>query len=312
MNREELNWLLQTIEGPENTERFVLAQYERGRISFQMMADASERTTRRRGSYYQQAVDVVSATRGAKREGEGSAMPSKVLDESDKAGLGNLSRVDPAAEDAALVVAAKSGDSRAFEILVERHEQRVFFAARRITRTREDAEDVVQQSFQKAFTHLRKFEGRSAFSTWLTRIAITEALMFLRRNRGLREVLIEDLKPSDGATNGLEVPDSSPDPEAVYSQRERAEMLSLAIDELPYGTRKAIQLRELDERSSEETARIMGISVAALKGRMFHGRRKLRETLKRYIDSARTFQERTFEIKGNTNGISRHRLACHP
>jgi RNA polymerase sigma-70 factor (ECF subfamily) len=213
----------------------------------------------------------------------------------------------PGKGDMTLVAAAKNGNRKAFEILVKRHQRRIFFVARRITRTREDAEDVVQQSFQKAFTHLRKFEGRSAFSTWLTRIAITEALMFLRRSRGLREVMIEDLKANEETTTGLEVPDASPDPEAVYSQRERAEMLSLAIDELPYGTRRAMQLLGLDERSSEETARIMGISVSALKGRMFHGRKKLRETLKRYIDSAGTFEKRTY-----TNGISRGRLACHP
>src|SRR6202163_4686617 len=146
-----------------------------------------------------------------------------------------LSLVNPAAEDAALVVAAKSGDRHAFEILVARHEQRVFFAARRITRTREDAEDVVQQSFQKAFTHLRKFEGRSAFSTWLTRIAITEALMFMRRRRGMREVLIDDLNGNRETATVLEVPDSSPDPEAIYSQGEWVEMLSLAMNELPAG-----------------------------------------------------------------------------
>ena len=239
-------------------------------------------------------------------------MPSKVVDEIDKAGPANVSLVDPAAEDAALVVAAKSGDGHAFEILVGRHEQRILFVARRITRTREDAEDVAQQSFQKAFTHLRKFEGRSAFSTWLTRIAITEALMFLRRSRGLREVLIEDLNDGEETGIALEFPDSSPDPEASYSQREWTEMLSSAMNELPYGTRRAIQLREIEERSSEETARLMGISVSALKGRMFHGRRKLRERLKRYIDSARMFQKGTFEIRGDTNGISRHRLACHP
>src|SRR6202045_216465 len=151
-------------------------------------------------------------------------MPTKLMDNIDR-GKAAIPFTDniPRKGDMTLVAAARSGNRKAFEILVKRHEQRVFFVARRITRRREDAEDVVQQSFQKAFTHLRKFEGRSAFSTWLTRIAITEALMFLRRNRGLREVLIEDLKPSDGATNGLEVPDSSPDPEAVYSQRERAE-----------------------------------------------------------------------------------------
>jgi RNA polymerase sigma-70 factor (ECF subfamily) len=238
-------------------------------------------------------------------------MPSKVVDEIDQAGLGNVPLVDPAAEDAALVVAAKSGDRHAFEILVARHEQRILVVARRITRTREDAEDIVQQSFQKAFTHLRKFEGRSAFSTWLMRIAITEALMFLRRSRGLREVLIDDLSGNEETTTVLEVRDSSPDPEASYSQLEWAEMLSLAMNELPPGIRRAIQLRELDERSSEEAARIMGISVSALKGRMFHGRRKLRARLKRYVGSAWTSARKTSRTLDNTRHISQDQVPCN-
>jgi len=238
-------------------------------------------------------------------------MPPKVVNEINKAVLGNLSLVDPAAEDAALVVAAKSGDGHAFEILAGRHKQRIFFVARRMTRTREDAEDVVQQSFQKAFTHLRNFEGRSAFSTWLTRIAITEALMFLRRSRGLREVLIDDLNGNEEGTTGLEVPDASPDPEAIYSQREQVEMLSAAINELPYGTRRVIQLRELDERSSEETARIMGISVSALKGRMFHGRKKLRERLKHYVQPAGTSTTKTSRTIVNARHISQDQVPCN-
>src|ERR1700683_2399585 len=95
--------------------------------------------------------------------------------------------------DMTLVAAAKNENRQAFEVLVERHARRVFSAARRMTRTREDAEDVVQQSLQKAFTHLCKFEGRSTFSTWLTRIAINEALMLLRKRSGLREMFIDDL-----------------------------------------------------------------------------------------------------------------------
>ena len=238
-------------------------------------------------------------------------MQSKVVDQIDKAGLGNVSLVDPAADDATLVVAAQSGDGRAFEILVERHEQRILFVARRITRTREDAEDVMQQSFQKAFTHIRNFEGRSAFSTWLTRITITEALMFLRRSRGLREVLIDDLNGSDETTTAIEVPDSSPDPEAIYSQREWVQMLSLAMNELPVGIRRAIQLHDLDERSSEETARIMGISVAALKGRMFHGKRKLRERLKHIVEPAWRSARKTSRRIGNTTHISPDQVTCN-
>jgi RNA polymerase sigma-70 factor (ECF subfamily) len=239
-------------------------------------------------------------------------MPTKLIDNIDgeEAAVAFIDSI-PREGDMALVAAAKNGNRKAFEILVKRHEQRLFFVARRITRRREDAEDVVQQSFQKAFTHLRKFEGRSAFSTWLTRIAVTEALMFLRRRRGLHEVFIDDLNGNEESTTPLEFPDSSPDPEAIYSQREWAEMLSSAMNELPAGMRRAIQLHELDERSSEDTARILGISVAALKGRMFHGRKKLRERLKRFVDPAWTSARKTSRTIGNTTHISQDQVPCN-
>src|SRR5260370_7734472 len=97
-----------------------------------------------------------------------------------------------AVEDGGLVGGGKTGDAHAFELLVERHEGKILSLAQRMTRNREDAEDVVQQSFQKAFIHLKKFEGESLFSTWLTRIAINEALMLLRRRRVTREVPIAE------------------------------------------------------------------------------------------------------------------------
>jgi RNA polymerase sigma-70 factor, ECF subfamily len=239
-------------------------------------------------------------------------MPTKFIHniDSEEAAIASIDTIS-GNPDMALVAAAKNGNTKAFEMLVERHEQRIFLVARRITRTREDAEDVVQQSFQKAFTHLRNFEERSAFSTWLTRIAITEALMLLRRNRGLREVLIDDVNRNEETTTALEVPDGSPDPEVSYSQRERAEMLSLAINELSPETRRAIRLRELDERSSEETARIMGISVSALKGRMFHGRRKLRERLKRFVEPAWTPARKPSRTIGNTRHLSQDQVPCN-
>jgi RNA polymerase sigma-70 factor (ECF subfamily) len=187
--------------------------------------------------------------------------------------------------DLTLVAAAKGGNLQAFEVLVQRHEQRVFFFARRMTRVREDAEDIVQQAFQKAFVHLHRFEGKSSFSTWLTRIAINEALMLLRKGRGLREVSIDDVTGNEETPVGLDIPDSGPSPESSYSQREREKILSSSLNRLSPRTRRAIQLRELDGRSTEETARIMGISVGAVKARVFHGRRKLRDALKRSFAS---------------------------
>jgi RNA polymerase sigma-70 factor, ECF subfamily len=183
-------------------------------------------------------------------------------------------------EEAALVLAAKSGDGQAFEILIGRYQRRILAVARRFTRVREDAEDIVQQSLQKAFVHLHKFEGKSLFSTWLTRIAINEALMLLRRGRGLHEVSINDLSGNEETALGLEMPDSRAGPESVFLQGERNRILSEAIDKLTPGIRTAIELRELGELSAKEAARVMGLSVAAVKGRVFQGRRKLHEVLK--------------------------------
>lgn len=184
--------------------------------------------------------------------------------------------------DPALVAGAKTGNARAFELLVQRHERKIFLLAQRVTRNREDAEDVVQQSFQKAFIHLHKFEGESLFSTWLTRIAINEALMLLRRKRRSREVPISESPTEDEIALPLVLPDLRLNPEDSCLRREQERILSAAVNELTPGTRKAIQLRELDERSTEETAQVMGLSVGAVKGRVFHGRRKLRKKLQRY------------------------------
>jgi RNA polymerase sigma-70 factor, ECF subfamily len=211
-------------------------------------------------------------------------------------------------EEAALVGAAKDGDEQAFEMLIERYQQRVLSVARRMTRVREDAEDIVQQSFQKAFVHLHKFEGRSSFSTWLTRIAINEALMLLRRGRGLREVSINDLSGNEGTALGLEMPDSRAGPESAFLQDERSRILSAAMNKLAPGIRKAIELRELGELSTEEAARVMGLSVAAVKGRVFHGRKKLHQVLKR--ESAWMSGKQILQASRKANGLSRQQLVC--
>lgn len=193
--------------------------------------------------------------------------------------------VDPATEDAALVAAAKKGHAHAFEMLVRRYQRRILAVALRFTRLQEDAEDVVQQSFQKAFVHLRKFEGKSTFSTWLTRIAINEGLMLLRRRRSFSEVSIDDSSGNEETPFELYIADSAPGPETSYLQREQSGIVSSAVRQLNPRTRKAIELRELSELSTEETARAMGLSVGAVKARVFHGRKKLREALKLYVES---------------------------
>ena len=189
-------------------------------------------------------------------------------------------------EETTLVVAAKHGDGQAFEVLIRRYQRRILAVARRFTRIREDAEDIVQQSFQKAFAQLDGFEGKSRFSTWLTRIAINEALMFLRRGRGVREISIDDSGNEETAL-WLEIPDSRIDPENGYLQDERSRILFTAMQQLTPGIRKAIELRDLGELSTEEAARVMGLSAAAVKARVFHGRKKLRQVLEREAGARR-------------------------
>ena len=216
---------------------------------------------------------------------------------------------DPGAEQM-LVVAAKNGDEQAFETLFKRHRQKILRIVLRYAHVREDAEDIVQQSFQKAFVHLHKFEGKSSFATWLTRIAINESLMLLRHGRALREVSVDDHSEAEGNAASLEMSDSSPDPETSYLRRERAQILSATIRNLRPGMRKAIELRELAELSTEETARRMGVSVAAVKGRLFHARKKLQEKLSGCLKSNSTHGKDTTGI-GDTAGHIPQRQLCN-
>jgi RNA polymerase sigma-70 factor (ECF subfamily) len=180
--------------------------------------------------------------------------------------------------DSVLVAAAKHGDTQAFEELVLRHKQRVLAVAQRITNNREDAEDAAQESFHKAFLHLHAFQEKSRFSTWLTRIAMNEAFMLLRRRRGVFEVLPESFEDGVKSTSEAFV-DQSPNPEESCWRRERTRLLAEAINRLGPKIRSTILLRHIEERSVEETARILGASISAVKARVFQGRRTLRGTL---------------------------------
>jgi len=185
---------------------------------------------------------------------------------------------DPAGE-RTLVVAARNGDEQAFETLFKRYQRKTFAVVLRYTRVVEDAEDIVQQSFYKAFAHLWQFQGDSSFSTWLTRIAINEALMFLRRIGAARVVSLDDIRDARGSEASLEIPDSNTDPETLCSRREEVRILSKAVRNLRPVLRTTIALSELRELSASETARHMGLSVAAVKTHIFRGKRKLRQEL---------------------------------
>jgi RNA polymerase sigma-70 factor (ECF subfamily) len=184
--------------------------------------------------------------------------------------------------DHALVTAAKRGDTHAFEKLMLRHKRRVFAIALRITKNREDAEDVVQESFHKAFLYLAGFQQAAQFSTWLTRIAFNEACMVLRRRRRVPEVL--PLTADDGVNFVPEAfVDRSLNPEESCRRREHSELLTNAINRLGPTIRKTMWLRMVEERSVAETARLLDTSVAAVKSRVCRGRRELSGTLNRAL-----------------------------
>jgi RNA polymerase sigma-70 factor, ECF subfamily len=187
-----------------------------------------------------------------------------------------------------LVAEARGGSRVAFKEFVERYTAMVFGLVRRITHSREDAEDAIQQNFQKAFVHLQSFEVRPSFSTWLTRIALNEALMSRRRDRRLRDVSIDDSSMTAAITLRLEIADSRPNPEHAYFEQRRHRLLISALNELMPGIGIALQFCELNEWSLRETARALGISVTAVKSRAIRGRRKLREMLKQNLATTAT------------------------
>ncbi|MGD0214829.1 MAG: sigma-70 family RNA polymerase sigma factor [Terriglobales bacterium] len=189
----------------------------------------------------------------------------------------------PVSEEMQLVRRAKRGDDSAFEELVRRYDRNVFRIAQHITQNREDAEDVVQEAFLKAYGNLSKFQEQSKFYTWLVRIAVNEALMKLRRRKPERTVsLDEDVKTEDDSLP-REVADWSPNPEQMYNQAELRDILTRTIQGLPQGFRTVFVLRDVEGLSTEETADALELSIPAVKSRLLRARLQLRERLNRFF-----------------------------
>jgi len=181
-----------------------------------------------------------------------------------------------------LVAAAKGGDISAFETLVGRYERKIFRLAQNITQNREDAEDVLQEAFLKAYEHLGEFQGNSRFYTWLVRIAVNQALMKLRKRRPNQVSLDEEIDTGEELMP-REVEDWGPSPEERYQQTELSGILSSVISDLDPSFRIVFQLRDIEELSTEETAEALGLSIPAVKSRLLRARLKLRQKLNRYF-----------------------------
>jgi len=186
-------------------------------------------------------------------------------------------------EETLLVEAARSGDIKAFESLVRRYDRNVFRIAQHITQNREDAEDVVQDAFLKAYQNLGQFQGQSKFYTWLVRIAVNEALMRLRRRSPERMVSIDEDVKTEEDSMPREIADWSPNPEQQYTQAELKDILGKTIQGLPPSFRTVFVLRDVEGLSTEETASALELSVPAVKSRLLRARLQLRERLNKYF-----------------------------
>jgi RNA polymerase sigma-70 factor, ECF subfamily len=190
--------------------------------------------------------------------------------------------------DEALVDRARNRDGAAVRLIMQRHNRRLFRAARSILHDDAEAEDVVQEAYFRAFTHLAGFRGEAQLSTWLTRIAVNEALGRLRRRRltvGLKDI---DAINDQGEARVIYLPSARQDgdPEAAAARAEVRRMLERAVDELPSSFRTVFVLRDIEEMSIEETAAHLGLRPETVKTRLHRARRLLRQSLDRTLSSA--------------------------
>ena len=183
--------------------------------------------------------------------------------------------------DEQLVELAQNGDDVAFPELVKRYSRRIFRVARNITNHDEDSEDVLQETFMKAYKHLATFQGNSKFYTWLVRIAMNEALMKLRKRRTGKLVSLDEELSTGEDTVIREIAVWEGNPEDTYSQEELRKLLDKTISSLPEGFRTVFVLRDVEELSTEETAETLGLSIPAVKSRLLRARLQLREKLTR-------------------------------
>jgi len=184
-------------------------------------------------------------------------------------------------DEAAIVARARLGDAKAFSELLRRYEGKIFRLALHITQNREDAEDVLQEAFLKAYEHLDQFQGQSKFYTWIVRIAVNQALMKLRKRKSDRSVSLDETIDTGEDTVAREIAAWDENPEQRYSREELNQILSSAVDDLAPIYRAVLVLREVDEQSTEETAEALNLSVPAVKSRLLRARLQLRDKLTR-------------------------------
>lgn len=198
---------------------------------------------------------------------------------------------DPRAQDARLLEGIGSGEPAAFELLMRRHNRRLYRAARSLLRDAAEAEDALQEAYLSAFRALPAFRGDASLATWLTRIVVNECMGRLRRHARRDNVLpIGPAQPRAGEEDAMapEVPSGIDDdtPERVLARAELRALIERRLDELPQDFRAVFVMRAIEELSVEETAQCLGIPEATVRTRHFRARSLLREAIAQDLDMA--------------------------
>src|SRR5579872_6906932 len=194
-----------------------------------------------------------------------------------------VSSQTPVPDETEVLSLAREGDVKAFSELVRRYEGKIFRLAQHITQNREDAEDVLQETFMKAYEHLDQFKGDAKFYTWIVRIAVNQALMKLRRRKTDKSVSLDEQIDTGEDTIVREIAAWDEDPEQQFTREELGSILDRAIQSLDPPYRSVFVLRDIEELSTEETAEALDLSVPAVKSRLLRARLQLREKLTRYF-----------------------------
>lgn len=198
-------------------------------------------------------------------------------------------------EDLPLLDRILTGESRAFEELVHRHERRAYRVSIGITANHEDAEEAMQQTFLKVYQHIGEFNRTSKFSTWMTKIAINEALQIRRRRRP--NVSLDELQDNDEGMMPKELRDWHDDPAKIYDKKQIREIVEAAIQSLPAIYREAFVLRDVEGWTSEESAEALGVGVPALKTRLLRARLMMREALAVYLQRKPSLKSRAAQVR---------------
>jgi RNA polymerase sigma-70 factor, ECF subfamily len=191
-------------------------------------------------------------------------------------------------DDLDLVHASKKGDLAAFEQLVKRYDRRLLRISQTVTHNREDSEDAVQEALLKAFQNLAEFREDSQFSTWLIRITVNQSLMKLRRQRGQKEVSLDEDLQADADALPVDVPDRAPNPEQLCWASELRHILVKALREIRPILRTVFVLRDVEGFSIKETAQLLDLSQEAVKARLWRVRSQLRERITKHFDERST------------------------